>query len=386
MTNTLHIQYTNSNRQSWSVNYDGSKTTGNVQNFQDKLVRNQEDDKDNSQDIRELVAVMKDNERAKFDNHNAILFGQISLDEWHKNFLDLQQVHSERYKDGMSYLTDSIRERALDFGGTLQLNGTSLDTMEWDAIGAQNLVKSELKSRGFKKDVSESTYQESMNVLTKLLDKVLGEEYAKDSKSSLTNALLVLRAELELSPEKWEKIQQQAAESAQETLTDALNPNANLEEIDRKLNNIHQMLSYSAGTEVIAPIHKMVEFLYQYLSPNEQQEILDALNNINSYLRENVSNAIVLPNNPQMQLKIQNAEFQENLVSRFSAIDNTEILLNLSQDSMQTNTKESKTYENLIDRIRSKLKGNDDSILQQVISKITNGVKTAGASGIAEGA
>ena len=384
MTSTLHIQYANSKRQSWSVNYDDSKTAWNVQNFQDKLVQNQKDDKDNSQDICELVAIMKDNERAKFDNHNASLFGRISLDEWHKNFLDLEQVHSERYKDGMSYLTDSIRERTLDLVGTLQLNGTSLDTMEWDAIGAKSLVDSELKSRGFKKGVSESTYQESMNVLTKLLDKVLGEEYAKDSQSSITNALLVLRAELELSPEKWEKIQQQAAESAQETLTDALNPNANLEEIDRKLNNIHGMLSYSAGTEILAPIHKMVEFLYQYLSPNEQQEILDALNHIDSYLEENVSNAITLPNSPQMQLELQNAEFQESLISRFSAIDNTGILLNLAADSsLQTNTKESKSNESLIDSIRSKLKGVDDSILQQVMSKITNGVKT---NGIGEGA
>ena len=384
MINTIHIQYANSNRQSWSVNYDDSKTTWNVQNFQDRLVRNQEDDKDNSQDIRELVAVMKDNERAKFDNHNASLFGQISLDEWHKNFLDLQQVHSERYKDGMSYLTDSIRERALDLGGILQLNGTSLDTMEWDAIGVKSLVDSELKNRGFKSGVSESTYQESMNILTKLLDKVLSEEYAKDSKSSLTNALLVLRAELELSPEKWEKIQQQAAESAQEALRDAINPNANLEEIDRKLNDIHGILSYSAGTEILAPIHKMVELLYQYLSPNEQQEMLDALNQIDSYLEENVSNAIVLPNNPQMQLKIQNAEFQENLVSRFSAIDNTETLLNLAADSssLQTSNRESKSHEALIDRIRSKLKTTNDSILQQVMSKITNGVKT---NGIGEG-
>ena len=47
-------------------------------------------------------------------------------------------------------------------------------------------------------------------------------------------------------------------------------------------------------------------------------------------------------------------------------------------ESLQTNTKKSKNHESLIDRILSKLKGADDSILQQVMSKITNGVKTAG--------
>ena len=85
-----------------------------------------------------------------------------------------------------------------------------------------------------------------------------------------------------------------------------------------------------------------------------------------------------------MKLKESSKEFQESLISRFSSVDNTEILLNLASDSnLQTNAKESKSHESLIDKIRSKLKGVDDSILQQVMSKITNGVKT---NGIGEGA
>ncbi len=186
--------------------------------------------------------------------------------------------------------------------------------------------------------------------------------------------------------EKWEKIQQQAAESAQETLTDALNPNANLEEIDRKLKQINDALSRSVGIGVLVPIERIAALLSEHLSPDEQQEMFDALNHVRSYIHENASNVVALLSDSEMQLKMQNMAFYNNLISRFSAIDNTEILLNLASDSnLQANAKESKSYESLIDRIRSKLKGNDDSILQQVMSKITNGVKTAGASGIGEG-
>ncbi|MDE6979740.1 MAG: hypothetical protein K2O85_09280 [Helicobacter sp.] len=401
MISTLQVQYTNSNRQSWSVNYDSSKTTGNVQNFQDKLVRNQKEYKDNAQNIHELVSIMKDNVQANFENcainawklfeyyaENPI---PTTIDEHLSNMAHITWVsdsfaYSKDYKDGVSYLTNSIQDRQWGLSGNERLNSISLDTMEWDAIGANSLVDSELKNRGFKSGVSESTYQESMNILTKLLDKVLSEEYAKDSKSSLTNALLVLRAELELSPEKWEKIQQQAAESAQETLTDALNPNANLEEIDRKLKQINDALSRSVGIGVLVPIERIAALLSEHLSPDEQQEMFDALNHVRSYIHENASNVVALLSDSEMQLKMQNMAFYNNLISRFSAIDNTEILLNLASDSnLQANAKESKSYESLIDRIRSKLKGNDDSILQQVMSKITNGVKTAGASGIGEG-
>lgn len=301
MTSTLQVQYTNSNRQSWSVNYDGSKTTGNVQNFQDKLVRNQKNDKDNSQDIRELVAVMKDNVQANFENcivNSWKLFeyyaenpAPTTIDEHLSNIANIAWspddfAYSKDYEDGVSYLTNSIQERKLGLSGTERLTAISLDTMEWDAIGTTSLVDSELKSRGFKKGVSESQYQDSIETLTKLLNKVLGEEYAKDSKSSLANALLVLRAELELIPEKLEKIQKQAIESAQQPLSDALNPNANLEEIDRKLKQIDDALNHSVKIGISVPIEKIAALLSTYLSPNEQQEMFDAVHYINSYIHE----------------------------------------------------------------------------------------------------
>ena len=399
MTNTFHAQYANLNCQNWSENYGRNKTIENTQVFHDKLVRNQKEYKDNAQNIHELVSIMKDNVQANFENcainawklfeyyaENPI---PTTIDEHLSNIAHITWVsdsfaYSKDYKDGVSYLTNSIQDRQWGLSGNERLNSISLDTMEWDAIGAKSLVDSELKNRGFKSDVSKSQYQDSMKTLTKLLNQILDKEFAKDSKSSLTNALLVLHAELELTPEKLEKLQKQAIESAQQPLNDALNPNANLEEIDRKLKHINDALSHSVGVGVLVPIEKMAAVLSEHLSPNEQQEMFDAVNHVKSYIHKNASNVVNLLSDSETQLKIQNMAFYDNLISQFSAIDNTETLLNLAADSssLQTNTKESKSYESLIDRIRSKLKGTNDSILQQVMSKITNGVKT---NGIGEG-
>ena len=112
--------------------------------------------------------------------------------------------------------------------------------------------------------------------------------------------------------------------------------------------------------------------------------MLDSVHHITMYYAKQHYNENLIPDSLQMRLKQENITFRERLASRFSTIDNSEILLNLSSDShLQTNTKESKSHEGLIDKIRSKLKTTNDSILQQVMSKITNGVK---ANGIGEGA
>ncbi|MDE7174302.1 MAG: hypothetical protein K2N70_08180, partial [Helicobacter sp.] len=131
--------------------------------------------------------------------------------------------------------------------------------------------------------------------------------------------------------------------------------------------------------------------LNKFLPEEEQQQVIDSLNVILNYSDHHwfegfgaEISSLFKQDIAAAQLKEGSKEFQESLISRFSAIDNTEILLNLASDSnLQINAKESKSYESLIDRIRSKLKTTDDSILQQVMSKITNGVK---ANGIGEGA
>ena len=133
--------------------------------------------------------------------------------------------------------------------------------------------------------------------------------------------------------------------------------------------------------------------LNKFLPENEQQQVIDSLNVILNYSDHHwfegfgaEISSLFKQDIAAIQLKESSEEFQESLVSRLSAIDNTEILLNLvnfvSSSDVLANIKASKSYESLIDRIRSKLKTTDDSILQQVMSKITNGVET---NGIGEG-
>lgn len=81
MTNAFHIQTSSSNYQNWSVSYGSSKPTTPTQSFQDNLWRSQQVNQANSQTISELVSVMKDNVRAKFDT------GLVNT--W--NFLNIMQ-------------------------------------------------------------------------------------------------------------------------------------------------------------------------------------------------------------------------------------------------------------------------------------------------------
>ena len=136
--------------------------------------------------------------------------------------------------------------------------------------------------------------------------------------------------------------------------------------------------------------------LNKFLPEEEQQQVIDSLNVILNYSDHHwfegfgaEISSLLKQDIAAIQLKESSKKFQESLISRLSAIDNTEILLNLvnfvSSSDVLANIKASKSYESLIDKIRSKLKTTDDSILQQVMSKITitNGVKT---NGIGEGA
>lgn len=120
--------------------------------------------------------------------------------------------------------------------------------------------------------------------------------------------------------------------------------------------------------------------------PEFQQQLDDSVRIALDYYHSSFEDAFSLVDPEDWEMLGE--EFFLILASHFSFTNNAETLLNLAADSssLQTNAKESKTYESLIDRIRAKLKTTDDSILQQVMSKITNGVKTAGTSGIGEGA
>ena len=229
-------------------------------------------------------------------------------------------------------------------------------------------------------------FESNLRIIEKLVDKQLLVEYEKDPRSDETQQLLFLKTKIATMPEIFEKDRQLVRDNIQ-LILDGDDDIALPIETTIKL---HQNL-WIKETAMLA------EFglnLNKFLPENEQQQVIDSLNVILNYSDHHwfegfgaEISSLFKQDIAAAQLKESSKEFQESLISRFSAIDNTEILLNLASDSsLQTNAKESKGYESLIDRIRSKLKGTDDSILQQVMSKITNGVKTTGASGIGEGA
>ena len=217
-------------------------------------------------------------------------------------------------------------------------------------------------------------FESNLRIIEKLVDKQLLAEYEKDPRSDETQQLLFLKAKINTISEVIEKDREAVIEQIP---TD----------FPVRLIFEHRDL-WASQTAMLA------EFglnLNKFLSEEEQQQVIDSLNVILNYSDHHwfegfgaEISSLFKQDIAAAQLKESSKEFQESLISRFSAIDNTEILLNLASDSsLQTNAKESKGYESLIDKIRSKLKGVDDSILQQVMSKITNGVKT---NGIGEGA
>ncbi|MDE6044139.1 MAG: hypothetical protein K2F85_01290, partial [Helicobacter sp.] len=153
-----------------------------------------------------------------------------------------------------------------------------------------------------------------------------------------------------------------------------------------KQNKIHGLDSYSEYS--IATERELIRLdqiaaRIGNVHPELKEQLGDSVRILYDYYHSSFEDAFSLvdPNELDESFEV----FVLNLSSRLSFIDNTEILLNLAADSssLQTNNRESKSNEALIDRIRSKLKTTDDSILQQVMSKITNGVKT---NGIGEGA
>ncbi|MDE6978426.1 MAG: hypothetical protein K2O85_02515 [Helicobacter sp.] len=217
-------------------------------------------------------------------------------------------------------------------------------------------------------------FESNLRTIEKLVDKQLLAEYEKDPRSDETQQILFLKAKINTISEVVEKDREAAIEQIP-TATFPLE--LIFENRDLWANQTAMLAEFSLN-------------LNKFLSDDEQQQVIDSLNVILNYSDHHwfegfgaEISSLFKQDIAAAQLKESSKEFQESLISRFSAIDNTEILLNLASDSnLQTNTKESKSYESLIDRIRSKLKGNDDSILQQVMSKITNGVKT---NGIGEG-
>ena len=217
-------------------------------------------------------------------------------------------------------------------------------------------------------------FESNLSIIEKLVDKQLLAEYEKDPRSDETQQLLFLKAKISTISEVLEKDKEAIIEQFPTSSPVRLI----FEHRDLWANQTAMLAEFGLN-------------LNKFLPEDEQQQVIDSLNVILNYSDHHwfegfgvEISALFKQDIMAAQLKESSKEFQESLISRFSAIDNTEILLNLASDSsLQTNAKESEGYESLIDKIRSKLKGVDDSILQQVMSKITNAVKT---NGIGEGA
>ncbi|MDE7316683.1 MAG: hypothetical protein K2N12_02995 [Helicobacter sp.] len=292
----------------------------------------------------------------------------------HSNLATKDNIQNGMWLDGNSYVlwtNDNFdKTRYRPFGSSIMY-----DPKTSSSFAPEPEAFPEILNRQPDMGYTYVDFESNLGVIEKLLDKYLLAEYEKDPRSDETQQLLFLKAKINTISEMVEKDREIVAEYLQldDTLFTAIFTHRDL---------------WANQTAMLA------EFglnLNKFLPEDEQQQVIDSLNVILNYSDHHwfegfgaeISSLFKQDNIMASQLKESSKEFQESLISRFSAIDNTEILLNLASDSsLQTNTKESKTYESLIDRIRSKLKGNDDSILQQVMSKITNGVK---ASGIAEG-
>ena len=217
-------------------------------------------------------------------------------------------------------------------------------------------------------------FESNLRTIEKFVDKQLLAEYEKDPHSDETQQLLFLKAKINTISEMIEKDREMITEYLQldDTLFTAIFSHRDLWE--------HQ-------TAMLAEFSLN---LNKFLPENEQQQVIDSLNVILNYsdyhwfegFGAEISSLLKQDFIAATQIKESSKEFQESLVSRLSAIDNTEILLNLvdfvTDSNVLANIKASKSTKSLIDKIRSKLKGTDDSILQQVMSEITitNGVKT----------
>ena len=225
-------------------------------------------------------------------------------------------------------------------------------------------------------------FESNLRIIEKLVDKQLLVEYEKDPRSDETQQLLFLKTKIATMPEIFEKDRQLVRDNIQ-LILDGDDDIALPIETTIKL---HQNL-WIKETAMLAEFSLN---LNKFLPENEQQQVIDSLNVILNYsdyhwfegFGAEISSLLKQDFIAATQIKESSKEFQESLVSRLSAIDNTEILLNLvdfvTDSNVLANIKASKSTKSLIDKIRSKLKGTDDSILQQVMSKITitNGVKT----------
>ena len=210
-------------------------------------------------------------------------------------------------------------------------------------------------------------FKKSLDNIEQIITQILEQEFEKDPTSDYTRILMLFKVEVQSIPDIFEREKQRIMQLGKEK--------------DAHWASLNEEYDLTTGREM-HKLHEMVTRLGN-AHPKFQQQLDDSVRIALDYYHSSFEDSFSLVNPEDWE--ILGEEFFLIRSSHFSFVDNTETLLNLAADSssLQTNSGESKNHEALIDRIRSKLKGTDDSILQQVMSKITNGVKT---NGIGEGA
>ena len=210
-------------------------------------------------------------------------------------------------------------------------------------------------------------FKKSLDNIEQIITQVLEQEFEKDPTSDYTQILMLFKVEVQSIPDIFEREKQRIMQLGKEK-------DAHWASLDKEYDFI-----------IEGEIYKLHETVTRVgnAHPEFQQQLDDSVRIAFDYFHSSFLDSFNLVDPEDWE--ILGEEFFLILSSHFSFVDNTETLLNLAADSssLQTNNRESKSNEALIDRIRSKLKTTDDSILQQVMSKITNGVKT---NGIGEGA
>ena len=210
-------------------------------------------------------------------------------------------------------------------------------------------------------------FKKSLDNIEQIITQVLEQEFEKDPTSDYTRILMLFKVEVQSIPDIFEREKQRIMQLGKEK-------DAHWASLDKEYEFI-----------IEGEMHKLHEMVTRVgnAHPEFQQQLDDSVRIAFDYFHSSFLDSFSLVDPEDWE--ILGEEFFLIFSSHFSFVDNTETLLNLAADSasLQTNDRESKSNEVLIDRIRSKLKGTDDSILQQVMSKITNGVKT---NGIGEGA
>ena len=210
-------------------------------------------------------------------------------------------------------------------------------------------------------------FKKSLDNIEQIITQVLEQEFEKDPISDYTQILMLFKVEVQSIPDIFEREKQRIMQLGKEKDAHWASLDKEYEFIiEGEMRKLHEMVTRVGNAH-----------------PEFQQQLDDSVRIAFDYFHSSFLDTFSLVDPEDWE--ILGEEFFLILSSHFSFVDNAETLLNLAADSssLQTNDRESKSNEVLIDRIRSKLKGTDDSILQQVMSKITNGVKT---NGIGEGA